>query len=60
MICRLVLGSSEPTEKHILQSHWLSKFLMTVLSMRLIDTLLLRSVFQLKIKSSIVLLKSKI
>lgn len=28
--------------------------------MRLIDTLLLRSVFQLKIKSSIVLLKSKI
>lgn len=60
MICRLVSRSSKPTEKCILQSHWLHTVLMPVLSMQLIDALLLRNVLQLKINSSIVLLKSKI
>lgn len=60
MICRLVLRSSEPREKYILESHWLCKFLIMVLSMQLIGALVLRNIFQLKINSSIVLLKRKI
>lgn len=61
MICRLVLRISEPTEKkYILESHLLPKFLMTVLSMQLMDALLLKNVFELKIHYSIVLLKNKI
>lgn len=61
MICRLVLRISEPIEKKcMLESNLLPKFLMIVLGMQLMDALLLKNGFELKIHSSIVLLKNKI